>query len=160
MSFKDASDGSCFAVDYGDGTFATFGLTPQSCSNTPYANWPFTPLPSLTSPLTLPPPPHRYPSTGTYQVKLKAIDFSGTYESTITCTVSQDKDCTSPDLDIKNKAQNFLEPFLHERIAQLDIVASTNIVCDRTLKNTKFWTVWVVDPSKGAFNLMFIFNIS
>ncbi len=65
-----------------------------------------------------------------------------------TVTVSNSK-CKRPILDIKNRASNFLKPIIKKRSTDFSVIGIATLDCEITLKNTKEWLVYEINPFTG-----------
>jgi hypothetical protein len=80
---------------------------------------------------------------------------------TTTVTVSN-FNCKRPDLDIKNRASNFFNPLVIKRSKRFSVIGITKLDCEVTLKNTKKWLVYEINPFTGlntrSVNLTYIIS--
>ena len=64
-------------------------------------------------------------------------------------TVSSLK-CQKPILDIKNRAIDFLNPRVIERSKRISVIGVTILNCSVTLKNSKQWSIFEINPNNGS----------
>jgi hypothetical protein len=67
---------------------------------------------------------------------------------TTTVTVSN-LNCKRPALDIQNRATNFFDPLVIKRSKRFSVIGITKLDCEVTLKNTKKWLVYEINPLTG-----------
>ncbi len=67
-----------------------------------------------------------------------------------TVTVSNLK-CKRPVVNIQNRASNFLKPNIIKRSIQFSVVGITTLDCEITLKSTKQWLVYEINPLTGSY---------
>ncbi|KAL4239324.1 hypothetical protein ACF0H5_000141 [Mactra antiquata] len=135
----------CVAVDYGDGSQVTLYGDALTCSDSdvisgqyPGMSTVFDPAVDVTTSFDL---EHQYMEKGTYALQLFSFNSLSSENVTYEFAVSN-IDCSAPNVDIDNRASNFMYPMTCRRSKRCKIVGRTNIACPETLKNTKRWTAY------------------
>ena len=86
---------------------------------------------------------------GLAKINFQIKNYIESIKITTNVTVSN-VDCLIPQLDIENRAANFLNPTKILRSKTFSVVSVTTLTCDFNLKNSKQWYLYEIDPAKGT----------